>query len=486
MTAPSSVLTYLAKVVHLMRVAPDDTEAQRRAFMTLVAALEGQEMAIGADVGGMTINGHAVPQGAPFAAELHGQFSAHGIGMITLPADLPTAPLMILLQTLARPRGEIRSTREFVDLLDAQGKQLIAIRGPRDLPPPDQLVTLDPVDSALPDTSFNAPSAESAVGDSSPRPFWQDEGTALDPLREAQVAVDAAVRTEQWLQVLDIMGKIVDEEAGLSDQVQRRRYRRAIQAMAPRRTIEALAELSLQGHRVTVSAILKQVGAESTSVLLELMASAPTIKARREYFTLLSQMQLGTDAIINRLSDDKWFVVRNVAELCGELGLEDAVPRLANHVDHPDPRVRRAVVGALARIGTNQAAEPLRQALHDPEPTVRLQAAQMLDGGKSRGLAMTVALMLDEERHPDVRRELHLALGRIGTSEAIQALIRSSKPGRALFGRKPTAIRVAAVQGLALCNRPEAFAALKELASDRDTEVQRAAREALGAFETKT
>ncbi len=175
-----------------------------------------------------------------------------------------------------------------------------------------------------------------------------------------------------------------------------------------------------------------------------------------------------------------------MAELCGELGLEDAVPHLAKQVDHPDPRVRRAVVGALARIGTNQAAEPLRQALHDPEPTVRIQAAQMLDGGKSRGLAMTLALMLDEEGHPDVRRELHLALGRIGTMEAIQALVRSSKPGRALFGRKPTAIRVAAVQGLALCNRPEAFAALKELASDKTAEVQNAAKEALGAFETRT
>ncbi len=468
-----------------MRAAPEDTEAQRQTFMALVAALEGQAMAIGADVGGMTVNGHAIPQGAQFAAELHGQFTAHGVGMITLPADLPTAPLMILIQALARPRGEIRSAREFVDLLDVEGKRLIAVRGPHDLPSADQLVTLDPPDEILSDNSFNAPPAESAERESS-RPFWHDEGAALDPLREAQVAVDAAARAGRWLQVLDLIGKIVAKEAKSTDQLQRRRYRLAIQAMAPRRTIEALAELSLQGHRRTVLAILQQLGAEATAVLLELMASAPTVKARREYFTLLSKMRLGNDAIINRLSDDKWFVVRNVAELCGELGLEDAVPRLADHVDHPDPRVRRAVVGALARIGTNQAAEPLRQALHDPEPTVRIQAAQMLDGAKSRGLAMTLALMLDEERHPDVRRELHLALGRIGTTEAIQALVRSSKPGRALLGRKPTAIRVAAVQGLALCHRPEAFAALKELASDKTADVKTAAREALGAFDTRT
>ncbi len=468
-----------------MRAAPDDTEAQREAFMALVAALEGQEIVIGADVAGMTINGHAIPQSAPFAAELHGQFTAHGVGMITLPADLPTASLMTLVQTLARSRGEIHSGSEFSDLLDVEGKRLIAVRSSRDLPEADQLVTPDPPDEDPSDTSFSPPLAESAVGDSS-LPFWQDEGATLDPLREAQVAVDAAARAGRWLQVLGIIGKIVAKKAKSADQLQRRRYRLAIQAMTPRSTVEALAELSLQGHRSTVLAIMQQLGAEPTAVLLELMASAPTVEARREYFTLLSQMRLGADAIINSLSDEKWFVLRNVAELCGELGIEDAVPHLANQVDHPDPRVRRAVVGALARIGTNQAAEPLRQALHDPEPTVRIQAAQMLDGGKSPGLAMTLAVMLDEERQPDVRRELHLALGRIGTMEAIQALVRSSKPGRALFGRKPTDIRVAAVHGLALCNRPEAFAALKELASDKTAEVQNAAKEALGAFETRT
>jgi len=298
------------------------------------------------------------------------------------------------------------------------------------------------------------------------------EGTALDPLREAQVAVDVAARSGQWLEVMELVGKIVDETAELTDQLQQRRYRLALKAMASRPMVEGLAQLSVQGHRRDVTAILQQVGQE--------------IKARRQYFSLLSQMRLGTDAIINRLSDDNWYVVRNVADLCGAMGLEEAVPGLANHLDHSDPRVRRAIAGALARIGSNEAAEPLRQALHDPEPTVRLQVAQMLNGAKSRGLAMTVALMLDEEEHPDVLHELHVALGRIGTAEATKALVRSSERGPIFFGRKPTAIRVAAVHGLALCDRPEALAALKKLASDRTTDVRNAASDALSGLEADT
>lgn len=484
MSAPSSVLAHVAEVVHLMRTAPDDTEAQRQSFTTLVGSLAGQELTIGVEIGGMTVNGLELPQGAPFADELRGQFSSHGISTLVLPAGLPIASLMILLQILARPRGQIRSAREFVALLEANGARGISVKGARDLPKADQLLNLDGPSTPAETPSFNVPSAENSILDDA-TPFWQEGGDQRDHLREAQVAVDSAAKEERWEEVMNIMARVADGEKATEDPTQKRRYRRVLQAMAPRATISALCDLSLQGHRSVVSRILRAIGAEATAVLLELMAEAPTIKARREFFTLLTNMDSGTDAIVNRLTDEKWFVVRNVAELCGELGLADAVPRLSNHIDHPDSRVRRAVAGALARIGTAQAAEPLRHALHDSEPTVRLHAVQSLDGAKSRGLAMTLALQLDEERHPDVRRELHLALGRIGTVEAIQALMRSAKPGRALFGRKPTAIRVAAVEGLALCNRAEAFGALKELADDKDSTVRQVARAALAQLETQ-
>lgn len=484
MNAPSSVVSQLARVVHLMRTAPDEVEIQRQGFLKLMDGLGDQDLAIGADVGGITVNGHALPQGTPYAAELHDQFSAHGIGLLTIPGAISPAPMMVLLRALARPRGEIRSATEFFGLLDAEGARLVTVRGPRELPRADHLIMLDRDPGGSP-SSFNAAPADHALSDAPP-PFWQEASSSRDALREIQVAADAAIRERDWPRLLDIMTDLVKSVDSMSDQIQQRRYRQVIQGMTSRPTIRALAQLSGEGTREKVSAILQRIGAEATVVLLDLMATADTIKARREYFTLLCQMRQGTGAIINRLADEKWFVVRNVAELCGELRLADAVPRLEVHVDHPDARVRRAVAGALARIGTHQAAERLRDMLHDPEPTVRLQAVQSLEGSEARGLSMTLAVLLDEERHPDVRRELHLALGRIGTNEAIQALVRSSKPGRALFGRKPTEIRLAAVEGLALCGGPKSAAALKELAGDRDTRVRDAARNALSLLETQS
>src|SRR5439155_193244 len=84
------------------------------------------------------------------------------------------------------------------------------------------------------------------------------------------------------------------------------------------------------------------------------------------------------------LEHREWFVVRNVAELIGELGIEAAVPGLARQVEHEDERVRKAVALALAKIGTRAAVEPLRRALHDPSPDVRIQVALGI-GGRRRG-----------------------------------------------------------------------------------------------------
>src|SRR5439155_649369 len=103
------------------------------------------------------------------------------------------------------------------------------------------------------------------------------------------------------------------------------------------------------------------------------------------------------------------------AELAGELALEEAVPALAKQLEHEDERVRKAVALALAKIGSSSAAEPLRRALRDKSPEVRIQAALGVGGRKSAALAMPLVAAMEEEADEAVERELILALGRIGS-----------------------------------------------------------------------
>jgi HEAT repeat protein len=168
-----------------------------------------------------------------------------------------------------------------------------------------------------------------------------------------------------------------------------------------------------------------------------------------------------------------------VAELCGELRLASAVRPLAERASHRDERVRRAVAGALCKIGSTESLEALRHLLSDVEPMVRLQVVQGMEGEWGRGLVMSIAVRLPEESHPDVLREMHLALGRMGTPAAVQVLRGAAAPAKGLLARKSASARLAAVEGLALAGGAAAASALQELLGDADAEVRAAAQRGL-------
>src|SRR5207253_651630 len=122
-----------------------------------------------------------------------------------------------------------------------------------------------------------------------------------------------------------------------------------------------------------------------------------------------------------------------VTEASGELGMEDAGPAQERCLDHAEERVSKAVGLALAKIGTRGAAEPLRRALRDRSQEVRMQVAVGIGGRKSSALAMPLVVAMEEEKDEAVVRELILALGRIGSPDAVQALIKWAQPTGRFF-----------------------------------------------------
>jgi HEAT repeat protein len=123
--------------------------------------------------------------------------------------------------------------------------------------------------------------------------------------------------------------------------------------------------------------------------------------------------------------------------------------------------------------------EPLRKALQDTSALVRMQAASALEGTRARNLVPALARLVEEESQADVQREMLHALGRIGTPDAIETLIRASQPAKGFFKKKPLALRVEAIEGLRLGGGPAAVAALQDLARDKEDAVRRAAEQAL-------
>jgi HEAT repeat protein len=290
-----------------------------------------------------------------------------------------------------------------------------------------------------------------------------------------------ASRTENWDELLRVALEVIEIEAEAPTEAIGKALSIELRRLLPRRELTQIARLaSAGGRKQDAIAILRKVGAESTEVLMDLLVDEMSLAGRRGYFSALTHMAEGHDVIIAHLQHQTWYVARNAAELCGEMDLEGAVPELVKLAGHPDGRVRRSVAGALAKIGTPMAMEPLRTLLRDEVAAVRLRAVAALNPRRARGIVMPVARMLEQETEPEIVKAATTSLGRIGTPDALQALAAYARAPKRLLGLggRPGELRALAVDALGAAGSA-AVPLLRAFAGDDDATVQHAARDAL-------
>ncbi|HEV8303694.1 MAG TPA: HEAT repeat domain-containing protein [Gemmatimonadales bacterium] len=497
MFAPETFASAFARTLDLFR-DPAAKEEQKAQFRALLALLQGEAATIATDGGRLSVNGRRLEGAGQEYAWLLQRLELHSVEHIAIPAGPPPAQVFELLRALADQPGQ----DDVATRLRANGADRITVAIQALLVDPDLMV---PHAAPQPTPPPLAPDVPPIVHDAGPAAFAPaaaaSQSTA-DILAELarnpkgpQVGdllatlgrqLETALRTNRIEQALTIVAGIVSAEQQVGDESRRRQYSIALKRMYTKELLDGVAHLAgAPAHRSAALLVLQRAGGDGVEVLLDLLAAAPTIEERRGVFDALTQMKEGTDQLVHMLGHEQWFVARNVAELVGELGLEEAVPALARQLEHPDERVRKAVALALAKIGSRAAAEPVRRALKDQSPEVRIQAALGVGGKKSGALAMPLVVAMGEEEDEAVEKELMLALGRIGSADAVQALIKFAQPGGKLFGRKPVALRVTAVEALRLAATPAAVGTLEGLTDDGDKQVRAAARAALQDLKRK-
>ncbi len=505
MTSPQEFALLFARTLDLFR-DPSAKEEQKAQFRALVLLVKMEAATIAARDGRLVVNGTILPVPEPGTPEdsLLQRLEFHAVKAISIPADPPIGEMFDLLKLLAEQPGE----EDIASRLRASGTTRIGIEiqpfvieapvpvmtARKPVPPAPPVPPLDPdvplivQEAAMEATAFSPaeaatrPSAE-LLAELLERPSGPHAGDLLAVLGRQ---LETAMKKHRVGQSLAIMVGVVRAEQQVTDATRRRQYSIALKRMYSKALLEAIAELAnIPGQRDDALLVLRRAGEDGVEVLLDLLVAAPTIEERRGIFMALTGMKEGADQLVHMLGHHQWFVVRNVAELAGELGLDEAVPALAQQLDHDDERVRKAVALALAKIGSSGAAEPLRRALRDKSPEVRIQAALGVGGRKSSALAMPLVVAMEEEEDANVERELILALGRIGSPAAVQALIKFAQPGGRLFGRQPAGLRAIAIEALRLAATPAAVGTLEGLTDDGDKQVRTAAQSALADLKRK-
>lgn len=505
------VASTFASLVWLLRHAPGARDEQTATVDHLVRLAGDAPLLIEAGFESLSINDTPVPMEAPGSMILNEHMLMQGITRVEFATPLPVERLLGLGTVLAAFPGTFDSFAEAQRAAGAgAGTGLILEEAPSDL----SLERIVPVAPLLADYAERAPIErdESIIlaeeGGLLQYPELDDleELESLDRDRLDRLTATPSIApehdefaqrlnkllargrlagdTHNWEGLLEAALEILEIEAEAPTEAFGAAIRIELRRLLPRTMLYEIARLaSTGGRKQDALAILRKLGADATEVLMDLLVDAMSLGERRGYYSALTHMSDGHDVIIAHLRHRTWYVVRNAAELCGEMDLERAVPDLALAAGHKDERVRRSVAGALAKIATPQAMEPLRRLLADAEAPVRLRALTALNVRRARGLVMPLASLLGRETQPEVIKEVTAALGKIGTPDAIQALAGYAQPQHRLLGLggRPAEHKAWAVEGLALAG-PGAIPALRSLLKEGEDEVQRAAREALATL----
>ncbi|MDE3129443.1 MAG: HEAT repeat domain-containing protein, partial [Gemmatimonadota bacterium] len=267
---------------------------------------------------------------------------------------------------------------------------------------------------------------------------------------------------------------VVEREPGAPDEEHARAYVMALRRMAKPVMVRAVAALipGDAGRRERIASLLDRLGPDGAEAVIDQYVQAATGADREVLFEVLRGLEATVPALVHMLGDARWFVARNAADLLGELHAAAAESALVGLMRHDDDRVRRSATNALMLLGTESARQAVRSAVRDAAPQVRMQAAFAMAANRDPQTATTLITAIDAEGDSDVQLAMLLALGRVGTPDAVQRLVRAADPERGLFKKKSTAFRVAAVQALAEVKSAAAQAALRALASDREKEVR--------------
>ena len=293
-------------------------------------------------------------------------------------------------------------------------------------------------------------------------------------LDEAGRYAEERARQGKWLEVIDVLAKLMEREATVTNPDVKRCFGVQYRRLSSLNILKGLAALlpTERAHRDTLHAYFTRAGNAGADLLVDLLMSAESATERRAYRDAIRQCPAAAIPLTHQLRHPQWYVVRNAAELLGEMNQSDADAALVEALTHSDPRVRRAATLALIRLGTPKAVHTIVRSLTDEETSVRIKAVRGLGSIPHPRAVPALLSVLDSDKEEEVQHAALAALGRQGTPEAVARLTEEARPAGLLRRRKPLARRLAAITGLGEASAPGARSVLESLADDREREVR--------------
>jgi HEAT repeat protein len=217
-------------------------------------------------------------------------------------------------------------------------------------------------------------------------------------------------------------------------------------------------------------AILRLLGTKVAYVIIQRLCVADTLFTRKALATAL--VKIGTPALpalLTMLQDDRWYVVRNIVAILGEINDRTSLAELKKPAIHPDERVRKETIRSLVKIGGKDAETIIISLLHDKDPGIVQQAILSLGIMKSQmALPPLMDILLERDvflKNIELKLGALQAIGRIGDKRATPHLITMLNATNWLAMGKGDELKIAAASALGQIGDEAALGPLKARAS---------------------
>ncbi len=176
-----------------------------------------------------------------------------------------------------------------------------------------------------------------------------------------------------------------------------------------------------------LTSFLARLGSSSAPGICDLLSEINEMKIRRALCEALAiSCKNDVDILIARLSDPRWFVVRNILYVLGRIAHQGVERALGGALCHNDARVRSEAARALRGIDTATSRAYLNSALRDPDKTVRVLVAQLIAKKGDERAARVIWTVIESpefaSREADERTSFFEALGHTGSDTLVPRL----------------------------------------------------------------
>jgi len=288
--------------------------------------------------------------------------------------------------------------------------------------------------------------------------------------------------------------KMILQNVGQDDTLRKKKAektRQVIDGAGEEEEIKKITQILNEKENVdllSVKEYLLSLNRNSIPPILHMLKELKDYSARKMVCEILTEKGKDHLELLKKgLSDQRWYVVRNVVWILGGISSPEGVKFLKPMVNHPDLRVRKEAIGSLIKIPGPEAGALLVSFLKDDDQRIRILASRGLAQKKEKeALSALTNILKDDQfrdKSPEEKKSMLETFASIGGIEALPFLVKMVNKRSWLKRDKHNETRDFAIRALSLIESPETKEALHHLSKKRNKVIRQACQQALCRIE---